>query len=164
MAYHLISRYALAFVARMGRACVGKVKRCVDFGGGHWRIHGIDLYPLPAVTLPQSLAVHRITLLLDMLEVLSLGPLVFETPLIAVEHYVGRSDIYPALLTLHSLRSGNGAYHRLRQIGDVGDAAAGVKNTGNLHYAFLTHAVGYEVGFAVEQQRRTQTVLPIIIV
>ena len=88
VAYHLIGGNAFTFVAGVGQTGVGEVKRCVNLLGGHGGIHGVDTYPCVAVALPEGLAVHRIALLFDMLEVLGLGTLVGEAAVKAVEHYV----------------------------------------------------------------------------
>jgi len=80
VAYHLIGRDCLSFVARVRVAGIGQIERSVNLSGGHWRKHRIHLHGLCAIFLPEHRSwLHPVAFLLYMLEVFGLFPLLRQT-------------------------------------------------------------------------------------
>jgi len=73
---HVVGRYALALILRMGLAGVGQVEGGVELLGGHRRVGWVDNYKVVAHSLEDAVGMHHVGLLLDVAEVLGLGPLV----------------------------------------------------------------------------------------
>ena len=94
-------------------------------------------------------------------EILSLATLVGLATLITVEHNVLIAHIYLTLTAIHA-RS-RGAYDSLRQACERIKRLTAVDMLCNLYDTLLTHPIGYEVSTTINEQRRTQTVLPIIV-
>ena len=69
---HLIGRNALVFVARVGQASIGQVKRGINFLCGHGRVGAIHLDGYVARCLPQVVAVPQVRLHFHCFEVLGL--------------------------------------------------------------------------------------------
>ena len=87
-----------------------------------------------------------------MSEVLSLGTLVVQTLLMAVEYDVG----VPGLDVLYE-------EYRLGQFEKVGDLTAVGQFVGYLDYRLLPHAIDDEVGTGIAEDTRAETILPVVV-
>lgn len=156
VANHFVGRDALALIARVRQPGVGQVERGIDFLGGHGWVGAIHLDGNVACCLPQGVSVPQVALHFHRLEILGLsmhGALtIFET----VHHHV-------VVVGIGQLAQ-RAAHHCLRYVGEAVDGGSSSQSVGYLDDGFLAHAIDEYVGRAVDEDGRTQAVLPVVVV
>ena len=135
----------------MGCAHIGEVERCVYFGCGHRRQHGIDFHHLAARFLPDHVSGIFIGFLLHMPEIERLEPWSLQAFLITMEHDVPIR------------RSVGGDESGLLEVADIFGMLAGFDAAGEFGHCAFPHTVDYHIHRSIEQNGWAQAVFPIVI-
>ena len=152
---HVVGGDALALVFRMGLARVRQVERGVDLLRGHRRVGRVNDDISAVDTLQQPLGVHHVGLLLDMAEVLGLGPFVAQTLLVAVEHDIVFADATRNGVSLSEVDG-------LRNVAYLADGCSFGQSASEFDVWFLAHAVDEQVGTRIDEDALAELFLPVV--
>ena len=153
---HVVSRNSLTLVLWVRLTSIWQVERCIQLLRSHRRVGWIYHHVTPVNTLQQSLCVHHVRLLLNILEVLSLSLLVLHALLVRVQHYV--VFVYTPWYFLFASQ-----INRLRQIANIANLLAVAQSTCQFNGGLLAHAVGNHISRRVAQQALLQAVAPVVV-
>ena len=166
---HVEGRYALAFVFGVGQTGVGQLVNSIELFGGERRIGRVyddesrslsrPLHKIGgAYGLDDALGVHLVGFNLYVPDVLGLGTLGTQALFVRMEDE--GFAVIPFTRFCAALRS-------LCYVGylrNVAQVFAVAQSFGNLGNGFLSHAGDDEVGSRLDEDGRSQTVLPIVVV
>ena len=153
---HIVGRNALALIFWVRLTCVRQIERCVELLGSHRRVGRIHHYVTPVNSLYQSLCVHHVRLLFNVLEVLSLCTFVSQTLLMTVQHNV---------LICYATRNLFLAcqINRLRHIANFLYIPSLAQSARHLYGGLFAHTIGNHVGPRVAKYALLQFIMPVVV-
>lgn len=154
---HLVCRdVAFAVVTRMRQPGVGQCEAAVQFLLRQFGVGRVDDYETALRLFDERAGFHAVRLGFDAPEVFAEGALVFQASLERVEPQrlvAQRVGIFPV-----------GHESDLRQLLEQMHVETVARGSGDFRHHPVAHAVGQQVGSAVDKDRRLQRVAPVIVV
>ena len=156
--YHLKGRYRFPPIARVRQSGKGQVVYGIELFAGDGRKGRVNFQGPVAAPLPQETRRVTVGLLLDQVEIASLHLLAAQALLVRSQHTMS------AALFFGGQFRDIPHHDRLRDIMQSREGFSGPQTSGYRAHRLLAHAIREDIGTALDENARPQTVLPIIVV